>query len=145
MPVAFAIHDLNADGSLTRIGNNLVDGISNGAIWALVALGYTMVYGIVELINFAHGEVFIAGTRPGSAKARSLAGSALQANRCRRFATETVANLRHHYSVRVGKSLMTSPMMPRALSSWSFSWVAMRLVRSRAPLGGTAGWIATLQ
>mgnify|MGYP001347631258 CR=1 FL=1 len=62
MPVAFAIHDLSADGSLTRIGNNLKDGISNGAIWALVALGYTMVYGIVELINFAHGEVFMIGS-----------------------------------------------------------------------------------
>jgi branched-chain amino acid transport system permease protein len=62
MPAAFAIHDLSADGSLTRIGNNLKDGISNGAIWALVALGYTMVYGIVELINFAHGEVFMIGS-----------------------------------------------------------------------------------
>jgi branched-chain amino acid transport system permease protein len=62
MPVAFAIHDITADGSLTRIGNNLVDGVSNGAIWALVALGYTMVYGIIELINFAHGEVFMIGS-----------------------------------------------------------------------------------
>ena len=62
MPVAFAIHDLSADGSLVRIANNLKDGISNGAIWALVALGYTMVYGIVELINFAHGEVFMIGS-----------------------------------------------------------------------------------
>lgn len=62
MPVAFAVHDLTADGSLTRLGNNLVAGISNGAIWALVALGYTMVYGIVELINFAHGEVFMIGS-----------------------------------------------------------------------------------
>ena len=37
-------------------------GISNGAIWALVAIGYTLVYGIVELINFAHGEVFMIGS-----------------------------------------------------------------------------------
>ena len=62
MPVAFGIHDLGADGNLTRLGNNLVDGLSNGAIWALIALGYTMVYGIVELINFAHGEVFMIGS-----------------------------------------------------------------------------------
>ena len=55
LPVYFAIYDLVNDGDLTRIGNNLVDGISNGAIWALVAIGYTLVYGIVELINFAHG------------------------------------------------------------------------------------------
>ena len=37
-------------------------GISNGAIWALIALGYTLVYGIIELINFAHGDVFMLGT-----------------------------------------------------------------------------------
>jgi branched-chain amino acid transport system permease protein len=34
-------------------------GLSNGTIWALIALGYTLVYGIIELINFAHGEVFM--------------------------------------------------------------------------------------
>ncbi len=62
LPVYFAAFDLVNDGSLTRIGNNLVDGISNGAIWALVAIGYTLVYGIVELINFAHGEVFMIGS-----------------------------------------------------------------------------------
>ena len=62
MPVYFAAYDLVNDGSLTRIGNNFVDGISNGAIWALVAIGYTLVYGIVELINFAHGEVFMIGS-----------------------------------------------------------------------------------
>jgi branched-chain amino acid transport system permease protein len=62
MPAYFAVYDLANDGSLTRIGNNFVDGISNGAIWALVAIGYTLVYGIVELINFAHGEVFMIGS-----------------------------------------------------------------------------------
>jgi branched-chain amino acid transport system permease protein len=63
LPVAFAISDLTGDeGNLSRIGNNLVDGLSNGAIWALVAIGYTLVYGIVELINFAHGEVFMIGS-----------------------------------------------------------------------------------
>jgi branched-chain amino acid transport system permease protein len=63
MPVAFAISDLTSDeADLSRLGNNLVDGLSNGAIWALVAIGYTLVYGIVELINFAHGEVFMIGS-----------------------------------------------------------------------------------
>ncbi len=36
-------------------------GITNGALYALVALGYTLVYGILELINFAHGDVFMLG------------------------------------------------------------------------------------
>ena len=37
-------------------------GVSNGLIFALVALGYTLVYGIIELINFAHGDVFMTGS-----------------------------------------------------------------------------------
>jgi len=41
--------------------NTLIFGITNGALIALVALGYTLVYGIIELINFAHGEVFMLG------------------------------------------------------------------------------------
>ena len=40
----------------------LVNGISLGGIYALIALGYTMVYGIIELINFAHGDVYTLGT-----------------------------------------------------------------------------------
>src|SRR5437867_10785019 len=40
----------------------LLIGIANGSLIALVALGYTLVYGIVELINFAHGDVFMIGT-----------------------------------------------------------------------------------
>src|SRR5690348_6119554 len=36
-------------------------GLTNGALYALVALGYTLVYGILELINFAHGDVFMLG------------------------------------------------------------------------------------
>lgn len=39
----------------------LVNGISVGSIYALIALGYTMVYGIIKLINFAHGDVFMIG------------------------------------------------------------------------------------
>ncbi|TVY11717.1 branched-chain amino acid ABC transporter permease [Paenibacillus cremeus] len=39
----------------------IVNGISLGSIYALIALGYTMVYGIIRLINFAHGDVFMVG------------------------------------------------------------------------------------
>jgi branched-chain amino acid transport system permease protein len=48
--------------SPTQTLNNIVDGLSVGTIWALIALGYTLVYGIIELINFAHGEVFMIGS-----------------------------------------------------------------------------------
>ena len=39
----------------------LINGITLGAVYALIALGYTMVYGILELINFAHGEIYMLG------------------------------------------------------------------------------------
>ena len=62
MPVAYGIQDLADDGNLTRLATNIKDGLSNGAILALIAIGYTLVYGIIELINFAHGDVFMLGT-----------------------------------------------------------------------------------
>jgi branched-chain amino acid transport system permease protein len=62
LPVFYAIKDLSEDGNLVRISNNIVDGLSNGLIIALIAVGYTLVYGIIELINFAHGEVFMIGS-----------------------------------------------------------------------------------
>ncbi len=44
----------------------LTIGLSNGALYALIALGYTMVYGIIELINFAHGDLFMLGSVVGA-------------------------------------------------------------------------------
>src|SRR5436305_7160933 len=38
-----------------------IDGLNNGFLYALVALGYTLVYGVLQLINFAHSEVFMSG------------------------------------------------------------------------------------
>lgn len=43
----------------------LINGISLGAIYALIALGYTMVYGVLKLINFAHGDVYMVGAFSG--------------------------------------------------------------------------------
>jgi branched-chain amino acid transport system permease protein len=40
----------------------LVNGLSIGSVYALIALGYTMVYGVLRLINFAHSEVFMVGS-----------------------------------------------------------------------------------
>ena len=45
----------------------LVNGLSLGSIYALIALGYTMVYGIIKLINFAHGDVYMVGAYIGFA------------------------------------------------------------------------------
>lgn len=52
----------------------LIDGLTLGAIYAIIALGYTMVYGILELINFAHGEIFMAGAFIGTAVLIGLTG-----------------------------------------------------------------------
>jgi branched-chain amino acid transport system permease protein len=62
LPVFYAVKDLSGGHSLARLGQNLFEGISNGSIWALIAIGYTLVYGIIELINFAHGDVFMIGS-----------------------------------------------------------------------------------
>lgn len=43
----------------------LINGLSLGSIYALIALGYTMVYGIVKLINFAHGDIMMMGAYAG--------------------------------------------------------------------------------
>jgi len=76
LPAYYGVRDLvhgyqvgfNAAGhavihhDLSQLGFNIVSGLSNGSIWALIAMGYTLVYGIIELINFAHGDVFMIGS-----------------------------------------------------------------------------------
>ena len=44
---------------LTRVLQTLTDALSLGSLYALIAIGYTMVYGVLRLINFAHGEIFM--------------------------------------------------------------------------------------
>ncbi|MCS6797406.1 MAG: branched-chain amino acid ABC transporter permease [Myxococcota bacterium] len=56
----------------------LVNGLTVGAIYALIALGYTMVYGVLGLINFAHGEVFMVGTYVGIYAALALGYEAMR-------------------------------------------------------------------
>jgi branched-chain amino acid transport system permease protein len=62
LPVVYGIQDLKNDGNVAHLANNLFAGLSNGTIIALIAIGYTLVYGIIELINFAHGDVFMIGS-----------------------------------------------------------------------------------
>ncbi|MFC0504593.1 branched-chain amino acid ABC transporter permease [Micromonospora costi] len=53
---------MHFDELIGHLGQHTVDGLSKGAIYALIALGYTLVYGVLRLINFAHSEVFMVGT-----------------------------------------------------------------------------------
>lgn len=57
---------------MTEFFQQILNGLSLGAIYALIALGYTMVYGILRLINFAHGEVFMVGAYAGFYAATAL-------------------------------------------------------------------------
>ena len=41
--------------------SNLINGLSLGSVYAIIALGYTMVYGIIRMINFAHGDFIMIG------------------------------------------------------------------------------------
>jgi branched-chain amino acid transport system permease protein len=50
---------------LAELAQHIINGLSVGAIYALIALGYTMVYGVLKLINFAHGDVFMIGAMMG--------------------------------------------------------------------------------
>jgi branched-chain amino acid transport system permease protein len=55
----------------------VTDGLTLGSVYALIALGYTMVYGILRMINFAHGEIFMSGAFGGYFAATFLNGAGL--------------------------------------------------------------------
>jgi branched-chain amino acid transport system permease protein len=58
----------------------LVGGLSSGSIYAMIALGYTLVYGVLQLINFAHSEVFMSGILAGFLFLNLFAGADAAAN-----------------------------------------------------------------
>ncbi len=53
---------MDFDFLLNNFWDLSVTGLTQGSIYALIALGYTLVYGVLRLINFAHSEVFMVGT-----------------------------------------------------------------------------------
>ncbi|HEX8700502.1 MAG TPA: branched-chain amino acid ABC transporter permease [Myxococcaceae bacterium] len=57
---------------MAQLLQHLINGLAAGTIYALVALGYTMVYGVLKLINFAHGDVMMVGVYMGYATAYTL-------------------------------------------------------------------------
>jgi branched-chain amino acid transport system permease protein len=60
--IYFLVLTVLIPGGASTAAKQVANALTLGAIYALVALGYTMVYGIIELINFAHGDVFMVGT-----------------------------------------------------------------------------------
>lgn len=63
--------------SLTNFVSFVVFGLTIGSVYALIALGYTMVYGILRMINFAHGDVMMIGSFAGLFAALALADAGL--------------------------------------------------------------------
>ena len=60
--VADSSQQLTFTSAIPQAQAQFINAVTIGAIYALIALGYTMVYGIIELINFAHGEIFMCGS-----------------------------------------------------------------------------------
>ena len=61
---------------LPQFTQQLVNGLTLGAIYALIAIGYTMVYGIIGMINFAHGEIYMIGAYVGLVTLTAIGTSA---------------------------------------------------------------------
>ena len=60
---------------MTVFFSQLINGLSLGSIYALIALGYSMVYGIILLLNFAHGDVIMVGAYMSDRKSTRLNSS----------------------------------------------------------------------
>src|SRR3954469_1759405 len=57
---------------MTTLLQQLINSLTIGSEYALIALGYTMVFGVLRLINFAHGEVFMVGAYTGAYAAQAM-------------------------------------------------------------------------
>jgi branched-chain amino acid transport system permease protein len=76
--VVIAVGNIIAsDYKIDQFARQLIFGLAQGSIYALIALGYTLVYGILMMINFAHGEVFMAGAYIGFFAINALQQSGL--------------------------------------------------------------------
>ena len=64
------------------LAQNVLNALQLGSVYALIALGYTMVYGILSMINFAHGDIFMVGSYLSLAGALLLLGLPLALPSC---------------------------------------------------------------
>ncbi|MDB5774702.1 MAG: livH [Herbaspirillum sp.] len=96
---------------LPQLTQQLVNGLSLGAIYALIAIGYTMVYGIIGMINFAHGEIYMIGAYVG-------------------LVTLTAIGVQHGYPLPLvlGTALIVSVLVT-GLYGWTVERVAYRPLR----------------
>jgi branched-chain amino acid transport system permease protein len=97
---------------LTEFLQQLINGLSLGAIYALIALGYTMVYGVLRFINFAHSEVFMVGA----------------------FSGYYLARLFPHQSIAAGLIVLFGSMLICAVLGVTIEKLAYRPLRNRSTL-----------
>jgi branched-chain amino acid transport system permease protein len=97
---------------LTEFLQQLINGLSLGAIYALIALGYTMVYGVLRFINFAHSEVFMVGA----------------------FAGYYLGRLFPHQSIATGLIVLFGSMLVCAVLGVVIEKLAYRPLRNRSTL-----------
>lgn len=105
-----------SQGWFEQLPQNIVIGLEQGSLYALVALGYTLVYGVLQLINFAHSEVFMAGSF----------GSYLVVN--------GIVGKRHLTGIAVPLTVMAgmlSGALTGAMVAWVLEKVAYKTLRTR--------------
>ena len=73
--------------------NYLILGLTRGSMYALIALGYTLVYGVLQLINFAHSEVFMSGAFGSFLVVHAIVGDGAATVRRRRGPSSIIAGL----------------------------------------------------
>ena len=75
----------------------LFNGLALGSVYALIALGYTMVYGIVKLINFAHGDILMVGAFVGYYVMGALGVSPYYNDYCIYYLNDSMCTFRNYY------------------------------------------------
>ncbi|WP_312644325.1 branched-chain amino acid ABC transporter permease [Hydrogenoanaerobacterium sp.] len=107
--------------------NQIINGIQVGSIYALVALGYTMVYGIVKLINFAHGDFIMVGAYVSLFSIPLLLGMGLPAWLCVIFAVVTCSLLGVVTERVAYKPLRNSPRITALITAIAVSLLLQNL------------------
>ncbi len=124
----------------TNLQQQCITGLTSGALIALIALGYTMVYGIVELINFAHGDLFMLGsclalsiftlfglTMPGALDTASNSKIVLAIACCLAAVPLFCAGLNRTVDYVVYRPLRTAPKLAPLVSAIGVSFIFMNI------------------
>ena len=122
---------LDSRASWTRFIQLTLNGLTLGSVYALIALGYSLVYGILKLLNFAHGDVFMVGTFIGFGVLQLLGGAATRSSRSGRCSLITLAAMVGCAVARGRDRAVRLPAAARRAADRSADQRARRLVLPR--------------